>query len=238
VQGEEEMTFAPYYVFGLLDSMGWPRKKRSLLFYKKVVALVVLQTVIQNMVETGIALGIKKPKVATSLLADLFSKRDWINEGAEGLWSVLDPSEKINSQPNLYPPKAIMNCYFNDFFQDSESHSLIEWKFITTEVFCVHCSGSFANGLVWGLGYPRDASIAYEDQRQRLLKRDRMRELLEKAGAVVVCSTLDELSDTGEKVVDLFAKTVRPFAKTPPELISLPQIASRIISLPINKNSP
>jgi hypothetical protein len=204
-----------------------------------VVALVVLRAVIQNMVETGIALGIKKPKVATSLLADLFSNRDWINEGAEGLWSVLDPSEKINSQPNLYPPEAIMNCYFMGLFQDSESYSLIEWKFVTTEVFCVHCSGSFANGLVWGLGHPRDASIAYEARRQSLLKRDKIKELLEKAGgAVPVCSTLDELSDTGEKVVDLFTKTVRPFAKTSPELISLPQIASRIISLPINKNSP
>lgn len=242
------MDFVDYFLYGLLKATHWPRKIGVPCFRKHVVVVEALHLEIQSMVETAVALGVTKPATAAALIGHLFSDRDWGRQPAQELWCYLDPTEKISSNPEVSPIQTIVAWPFDTGLDealkyfgwpnlikrasrlgtDHPDYNYVEWKYVDTPNFYTFYHIRFAQGLVWGLGYPKEAAAAYELQRQNKLK-----ELpgFIKAGLDAepqqACPTLNEISFRGEQMVELFEAVVRPFAPTPHELQILPQIVSR-----------
>lgn len=220
------MTFPAFSFFGFLNYMGWPRTK-GLLIRKKVVAYTIVWMAVTHSVRGGIALGALRPKIAVSLLADLFSKSDWSRQPATEIWARFDPSEKVANNSDQTPEEVIAGfptpLYNNpeEGFQD-----FFEWEFLLTDSFSAHYHSLFAEGLIWGLSHPEEALARDEEERQECLKN--LPDMLSHGLDVHPRETFEEFADAMEESVNGFQDEIRPFAEAPQELLDLPAIAARL----------
>jgi hypothetical protein len=225
------MTFPAFTFLGFLNYTGWPRRK-GLLNHKKVVSYTIVWMAVTHLVRAGIALGALRPKIAVSLLADLFSKRDWSEQPAIELWSRFDPSEKIANNLDKTPVEVIVE-FPTPFYHNLKEglQDFFEWEFLLTDSFSVHYHCLFAEGLIWGLSHHEEALVRYEEQRQEFLKN--LPDMLSYGFDVHSPETLEEYAYAMEESVNVFQDEIRPFAKIPQDLLSLPAIAQRLASLAI-----
>jgi hypothetical protein len=222
------MTFPELWFFTFLGHMGWPRTK-GLFIRKQVVSPVVLWGGLVALVQAGIALGALRPKIAVSLLADLFSERDWSQKPATELWSHFDPSEQVASNSDEAPEQIIVGIQppmYNkpeDVMKDS-----IEWEFVLSNEFWARYHIVFVKGLIWGLSHPEEALARHEEQRQIHLKN--LPDMLSHGLNVRSPETLEDFADSMEESVNVFQNEIRPFSEIPHELLRLPVIATRLNS--------
>jgi len=243
-----QISFPIYFLFGLLEAAHQPQQIGIPCFRKQIVWLDILRSVVENAIETAVALGAARPTTAISLISHMLSIGDLSQQQAEELWHSLDPTEQINCHPDLYPPQAIMAWPFDAGQNEGlttfdwpcigqtlkySNCDYVEWRYFYSNKFGIFYQSSFAEGLVWGLSYPQEASSAHESQRKSMLKKTS--QLIDRGidlhyDPQQACPTLEELCVRGENLVAMFQATVRPFNPIPPELLSLPQIASRFRS--------
>lgn len=192
------------------------------------------------LVRVGIALGALRPSIAVSLLADLLSKRDWSRQPATELWAHFDPSEQVGNNSDKDPEEIIAGIESPmDFFSNKPEQfdnilkdvkkDVIEWKFVLSNEFSARYHIIFIKGLIWGIGHPEEALSRYEEQRKEHLKN--LPDMLSHGLDVYPPVTFEELADAIEKSVNAFQDEIRPFAKVPQELLSLPAIATRLNSI-------
>ena len=225
------MTFPAYWLFGFLNYAGWPRTK-GLFIRKKIVSSIVLWSSLTALVQAGIALGALRPKIAVSLLADLFTKRNWQRHPATELWNKLDPSEQISNQPDKPPEQVIANFPItvpNITNPEEVQRDLIAWENALTESFSAHYHCIFAQGLIWGLSHPEESLGRYEKQRQRDIKK--LPVMLQAGLKVQSPATFEEFADAIKESVNAFQNEIRPFDEIPQELLSLPVISTRLNSI-------
>jgi hypothetical protein len=199
------------------------------------------------MAQSAIALGTERPNIAIALLADLFSRGGDVGD-AEKFWTYLDPTEKVNSRPDLEPVKAIIEAQsarlvqlqspasllveklFSPFDIKNQSESCyVEWDSINSKDFLAFYVLVFAKGLVWGLSHPKESRSGYEAKREKSLKNlpDAIRSGLD-VDPRYACPTLDEMCNIIQEFLDSFQKEIRPLSPIPQELLSLPQVIQRI----------
>jgi len=220
------MTFPSFWFFGFLDYAGWPRTK-GLFVHKKVVNCTILCRAVTQLVKAGIALGSLRPRIAVSLLADLFSRGDWSRQPAIELWVQCDPSEKVANSSDKYPEEVIAGIK-PPLYNNPEEwlRDFAEWEFLLTDLFSAHYHCLFAQGLIWGLSRPEEAIGCYEEKRQRFLKN--LPKMLKAGLKVHSPETLEEFADAMEESVNSFQNEVCPLAEVPQELLDLPTINARI----------
>jgi hypothetical protein len=186
------------------------------------------------LVRDGIALGALRPKIAISLLADLFSERDWSRKPATELWAHFDPSEQVANNSDKTPEEIIAGIQSPmDFFSNKPEQfdsilkdvtkDVIEWKFILSNEFSARYHIVFIKGLIWGLIHPEKALARYEEQRQEHLKN--LPDMLSHGLDVYPPETFEEFADAIEESVNAFQDEIRPLAEVPQELLNLPAIA-------------
>lgn len=100
------MKFPAYWLFALLNYMGWPRTI-GLIVRKKVVNSFILWSSLVALVRAGIALGALRPKIAVNLLADQLTKRDWSTQSVIDFWMLFDPSERVAKNSDKPPEEVI-----------------------------------------------------------------------------------------------------------------------------------
>jgi hypothetical protein len=232
----DKMTFPTFWFFLFLDCIGWPRTK-GLFFRKQVVSSIVLWGGLVALVRAGIALGTLRPKIAVSLLADLFSERDWSQKPVIELWTHFDPSKQLANNSDKLPEEIIaggqspMDFFsnkpeqFDDVLKDAMK-DVIEWKFVLSNEFSARYHIVFIKGLIWGLSHPKEALARHEEQRQEDLKY--LPDMLSHGLNVQPPETLEEFADSMEESVNAFQEEIRPFAEIPHELLNLPVIATRL----------
>lgn len=228
------MTFAEFWLTFLLNRMGWPQTK-GLLIRKKFVSSVALWGGLVSLVRVGIALGALRPKIAVSLLADTCSRRDWSRKPATESWAQLDPSEQIANNLDKQPEEVIAeeDCPWDFLISPDISEEtlkdVIAWKSTLIHPFYTYYHMIFVRGIIWGLSHPEEALSRYEEQRQKHLKN--LPDMLSHGLDVYPPETFEEFADAIEESVNAFQDEIRPFAKVPQELLSLPAIATRLNSI-------
>ena len=231
------MPFPAFWLFGFLNHMGWPRIKG--LFRKQVVSSIILWEGLVALVRAGIALGALRPSIAVSLLADLLSERDWSQQPATEFWNHFDPSQRVANNSDKSPEEIITGFQspwdffenkplkFNKILKDpSNLKDVVEWEFILTDKFSAIYHVIFIEGLIWGLSHPEEALARHEEQRQKHLKN--LPDMVSHGIDVHSPETLEEFADAMEESVNTFQDEIRPFARVPKELLSLPAIATRL----------
>jgi hypothetical protein len=222
------MAFPSFWFFGFLNHMGWPWTT-GLLRSRKVVSHSVVCSAIQQLARVAIALGALRPKVAISLLADLFSKTNCSRRLTAELWFQLDPSPKVDAQPEK-PPEEIIASYPMDVpvptNQEELQRDLIAWENVLGETFGNYFHLVFTQGLIWGLSHPEEALARHEELREKVLKN--LPFLLQCGVKVHPVETLEEFANANEESVNEFQDEVRPLAEVPQDLLDLPVIKARI----------
>ncbi len=218
-------TFPSYFLWLFLKQARWPRTK-GLLLRKQVVSSAILRALVAYLIQTGIAFGARRPRLAAKLLADAFRQRDWSQQPPAEMWSDFDPSEQIANKPNKRPEEVIMD--FNSLGLPQGLTDTIEWDLVKTDAFSACYHAAFVRGLIWGIAHPEEAAASYEEQRQRYLKEaPRMVEAGLNIDASLI-QTLDELVEMMEEMVDLFQERTGPLGDIPIELSAFPLISTRI----------
>lgn len=222
--------FPAYFLFGFLNTAGWPRTI-GILRRRKVVSHAVVCGAITELVRIAIALGAKKPNIAIKLLANIFRKRNWSQQSAKEMWAKYDPSEQVSNQPDKPPEEIIANFPMTvpDFTNPEEvQRDLIAWENVSQEAFSAHYHVVFCQGLIWGLSHPDEASAHYETQRQQFL--ENLPDMLQAGLAVRPPETFEEFANIMEESVNEFQNEIHPFGEIPQELLSIPVIANRLNS--------
>jgi len=223
------MTFPAFWLFKFLNYAGWPRTK-GLLIRKKVVNCTILWGAATQLAKAGIAIGALRPKIAVSLLGDLFPNRDWSRQPATELWVQFDPSEQVANKSDEPPEEVIVEILFpSTFYNNRDISVILPWEFVLSKEFQSDYYITFAEGLIWGLSHPEEALDRHEKQRQRFLKNLSL--MLQAGLKVHPLETLEKFADETEEFVNSFQNEIRPFAKVPQELLSLPVIAARLKSI-------
>jgi hypothetical protein len=215
------ITFPTYYLIGFLNSMGWP-KKTGLFIKKEVVNEVILSIAVQGSVVSAIALGVAKPMIAVCLLADIFRKRNLLQEPVKELWSKLDPYEEIKKYTNKAPEKIIAPLTVSM----NEMESLVDWKCVFGEDFQSYLHWRFCQGLVWGLNHPKEAIRCHENQQQESLKYIPV--MLKSGVDVHPIEPLGIFAEQMETVVNSYQNDICTLGAVQKELLNLPEVIARI----------
>ncbi|MBN2591666.1 MAG: hypothetical protein JXA96_17505 [Sedimentisphaerales bacterium] len=225
------MTFPSYCLYGLLNSMGWPRIT-GLFSRRKVVSQIVVYNSVEVLVKAAVSLGAASPYIAIKLLTDIFRKRDWVNQSVKEIWDALDPTEQVSSQPEKSPIKVIAACpesFFTSINKDEIHSNLIEWESILIKEFKAYYNWVFAQGLVWGLSYPKEAIEYYEKERNEYL--EIFPDALSCGLDVHSPETIEGFIDEIEELVNSFQKEIHSLADAPKELLEFQIIKNRIEKL-------
>ena len=73
--------FGFYYTMGLLNHMGWPRR-RSLFNSEAVVNSLILDSAVEQMIDWAASIGACRPKLALQVIATMLRDTNWESKDA------------------------------------------------------------------------------------------------------------------------------------------------------------
>jgi len=76
--------FGFYYIMGLLNHMGWPRRK-SLFYSEAVVNSLILDSAVEQMIDWAASIGACRPQLALQMIATMLRGTDWESKDAMNL---------------------------------------------------------------------------------------------------------------------------------------------------------
>jgi hypothetical protein len=213
-------VLAQFILAQLLRNMGFPQKK----FGKKAeVNTRAVDSAVQILIQIGIGLGVGRPALAVHALADSFQLRDWSGDSATKLLNSIDPNQRIVTNCNKRPCQAIAPPSLADMGRES-----IPWQSLGDPRLAPHYTGAFAQGLIWGLLYPKEAEkasdmerIYYEQQAPFWISHGL------KISPKYAWATNADFYNNCEQMVESFVSDRRPLVNTPKELLSEPRIMQR-----------
>jgi len=196
--------FGFHFVTGLLQEMGWPRRKG---FFNStaVIDKFILDHTIDQMVDWAAALGAGRPKLALQAIANIFRDRDWSSDERPDIKRYIEDArtdeENWRFGNAIAPHDVVQRTRFADSDQAAEGIMKTgpKWKGPTMDVkdfkqLRVPLEQWFLDGVLWGLGNPTAFvtwyQARYEEQIQRL-------PLMGQAGLAV-----DELPDLPRFLTD------------------------------------
>lgn len=173
--------FGFYFVSGLMQEAGWPRRK-SVFNSTAVVDVMILDHAIDQMIDWAAALGAAYPRLALQTMAEVFRDRDWNSDGRPDIKSFIDAARRENESWRgtdvLAPHEVVQRARFAGHDAHRRAAEGIQkkgakWKGPTMDVknfkeLRVPLEQWFLEGVLWGFGNP-DAfgkwfEAHYEDQ--------------------------------------------------------------------------
>src|SRR5689334_6584825 len=86
--------FGFYFVSGLLQEAGWPRRKG--VFNKAVLDTAILDATIDQMIDWAASLGAGRPMLALQAIAEMFRDRDWKGDSAPSIQRFIEVAKAEN----------------------------------------------------------------------------------------------------------------------------------------------
>jgi hypothetical protein len=203
--------FGFYYVTGLLEYMGWP-KRRSLFNSEAVINSLVLDSAVEQMIDWSASIGACRPDLALQIIATMFRGNDWDGEGSLNLLKMVGDSKKLwNERGNNSPREAVQPIKFSKYAAVTSSKDLNDKRMQSA------LEDYFYQSLIWGLVNPNSFKVYFETSDKR--DKDRL-PMYEKSGlGIDSIPTLDRMLKEGEEILRGYEKKVRPLSPIPQKLI-------------------
>lgn len=203
--------FSFYYITGLLDHMGWP-KRRSLFNSEAVINSLILDSAVDQMIDWSASIGACRPDLALQIIATMFRENDWNSENSFNIPKVVNDSKSLwNERGNKNPKDIVQPMRFSKLkdvvsskdFKNKDTQFLLEQYFFES--------------LIWGLVNPSSFKVYYETNEKK--QRDQL-PLYKKAGLEIdSISTLGQILKEGEEILRGYEKEIRPLSPIPQRLI-------------------
>jgi hypothetical protein len=173
--------FGFYFVSGLMQEAGWPRRK-GVFNSTAVIDTIILDQAIDQMIDWAAALGAAYPREALQIIAEVFRDRDWNGDERPDIRFFIEAAKRENESwrgTGVLAPHDIVQPA--RFAGDDAHRRAVEgiqkkgssWKGPTMDVkdfkeLRVPLEQWFLEGLLWGFGNPdafgRWFQTQYEDQ--------------------------------------------------------------------------
>ena len=216
--------YGTYFTSNMLRQMKWPRKQG--LMGKPVYDTMLVNMTLKQMVDWAAGIGAGNPKLATQILAELYSDRDWDADDAPNLQMFVD--DLINGliekgiNPVAVPPNEFLDTLqFGDKFKSLPANC-----FSDREIRAA-IEQSFVNGILYGLSCPKMFEAWYE---LHLEDFNNNRELYERMElGVDRLPSLEEFYRDGKDIIDLYMQEMgKSFSEVPSGLTTaVKQIRTR-----------
>ena len=205
--------FGFYYIMGLLNHMGWPRRK-NLFNSEVVVNSLILDSVVGQMIDWAASIGACRPKLALQMIATMLGGIDWESKDAMNLGTeVSNMKKQWAERGNSDNPREVVKPV--KFSKHSETMTIKQLKDKEiSHAFEVYCYES----LIWGLVNSDDFKTYYSTNEER--QREKMPEYKKAGLAVDYIPTLDQILKEGEEILKGYEKEVRPLSPIPPKLLN------------------
>lgn len=99
--------FGFYYVVGLLQNIGWPRR-RSLFNSEAVFNSVVLDSAVELMIDWSAGIGACRPDLALQIISTMFREDDWNSKDSFNLLKVVSDLSKLWNERGNNNPRVIV----------------------------------------------------------------------------------------------------------------------------------
>lgn len=206
-----QSIFGFYYVVGLLNHMGWPRR-RGLFSSEAVINSLILDSTIDQMIDWSASIGACRPNAALQIIASMFRDMDWNTKEALDIGAETENLKKqwIERGDNSNPREAVKPVKF------SKTSKVISMKQLkhrdiqhALEVYCYE-------SLMWGLVNSDNFKNYYSENEKR--QRDQLPEYKKAGLAVDSIPTLEQILKEGEEILRNYEKEIRPLSPVPQKL--------------------
>lgn len=207
-----QSIFGFYYIVGLLNHIGWPRR-RGLFNSEAVVNSLILDSAVDQMIDWVASIGACRPKLALQVVATMLRGTDWESKDAMNLGDEVSNMKKQwaerGSSDN--PREAIRPVKFSKHgdvitmkqLKDKEiQHAL--------EVYCYE-------SLIWGLVNSDSFKTYYSTNEKR--QKAQLPEYKKAGLGVDYIPSLDQILKEGEEILRGYEKEIRPLSPIPDKLI-------------------
>jgi len=203
--------FSFYYIMGLLNHMGWPRRK-SLFNSEAVVNSLILDSAVEQMIDWAVSIGACRPKLALQIIATMLRGTDWESKDAMNLSTeVSNMKKQWAERGNSNNPREVVKPI--KFSKHSEVTTMKQLKnkeiLHALEVYCYE-------SLIWGLVNPDNFKTYYSVNEER--QREKMSEYKKAGLAVDYIPTLDQFLKEGEEILRGYEKETRELSPIPQKL--------------------
>jgi hypothetical protein len=154
---KSDTQFSTFFIVGMLESAGWPRKQ-GWLRKKRVVSIALVSSTTAQLNRIGIVLGAGAPELAAKLLTHAFawSSRDFENTSIDDYFERYDPDSSIADATDSPPWEVLNRILFRPHSID-EIQETIAWDLLNEKEMAVAYMEGFVRSLVWGLLHHEDA---------------------------------------------------------------------------------
>lgn len=204
--------FGFYFVFGLLEHMGWPRR-RSLFNSTAIVDSLILDSTIDQMIDWAASIGACKPDLALRIIATTFRGNDWNSEDSFNLLKAINDSEKSwKGRGNTNPRDIVKPIRF------SKIQKVVRAKQLKDESIKTTLEQYFLEGLIWGLINSNSFKKYFETDEKR--RKDNLTFYKEAGLDVDYAQTLNQFIREGEEIIVGYEKDIRPLSLIPEKLLN------------------
>lgn len=218
------MNFASYFVIGMLGAAGWPRKG-GFLGRKLIADAQLIDTSVNVMSRSGVALGAEAPYEALRLLTHLFSARDWERDDTNGLVEMLTRAMR-GAKPDAIPWKEVAPSPMAT--AATLKVQPVPWETLFDPRVGILHAATLGQALAWGLADPLSARAALERDRTKNLE---LLPEMQRAGLDVQQEGIDQSpQEIAANFADLMTGFEAEFGVIPPparQLAAHPMFASR-----------
>ncbi|MCJ7714531.1 hypothetical protein MUO66_08770 [Candidatus Bathyarchaeota archaeon] len=204
--------FGFYFVFGLLEHMGWPRR-RSLFNPIAIVDSLILDSTIDQMIDWAASIGACRPDLALRVIATMFRENDWDSEESFNILIAINDSEKSwKGRGNTNPRDIVKPIRFSKLQKVVRAKHLKDQRIKTT------FEQYFLEGLIWGLINSNSFKKYFETDEKR--RKDNLTFYKEAGLEVDYVLTLNQFIKEGEEIIIGYEKEIRPLSPIPEKLMN------------------
>ena len=205
--------FGFYYVMGLLNHIGWPRRC-SFFNSEAVVNSLILDSAIEQMIDWSASIGACRPELALQIVASMFRGTDWESKEAPNLITEITTLKKQWSERGGKdnPRKAVKPIKF------SKHSDLVSMKQLKDKEVQLALETYCYESLIWGLVNSDNFKTYYSTGEKR--QRQQLPEYKKAGLAVDYIPTLDQILQEGEQIIKGYEKEIRPLLPIPQRLLN------------------
>lgn len=214
--------FGFYFVSGLLQEAGWPKKKG--LFKKEVIDTIILDGAIDQMVDWAAGIGAGRPTLALQAIAEMFRGRDWNGDNAPSIKRFIESVRAENEswrETNIIAPRDVVKPT-----RFAKAHPTLDAKKFADEWIRISLEQWFLEGLLWGFANPAVFEKWYYsrigDQTKRLA-------FMRQSGLVVdAAPDLSQFLADSEKLLRNYERDIGPLPAIPEKLLAEARALGRL----------
>jgi len=207
--------FGFHFVTGLLQEVGWPRRK-GLFNGTAVIDTTILDSAIDQMVDWAAALGAGRPTLALQIVAEAFRDREMQNFERRGIKILIEGGRTENERWRVTEAIAPHDIARPIEFRFADNGPTIDVRGFKENRLSLELW--FLEGLLWGIDNPRAFETWYQLHYEEQIK---MLPLMRKAGvAVVEPLDLPHFLADSEEILRNYEREFGPLPAVPESLLA------------------